>query len=144
MEPQSPRPPETPSYEELLERVARLERLLLEKDRRIAELERLLEQSRRGGKLQAAPDTETVCESCPCSTSSFSIVDRFGHLENLLPLDNRFVRLPRPVERLCELQRGAIVSSIPLQHLPESDDRIGRIVALVQRVETSPHQRLQL
>jgi hypothetical protein len=55
--PQTPRSPETPSYEELLERVVRLERLLLEKDRRIAELERLLEQSRRGGKRQAsAPD----------------------------------------------------------------------------------------
>jgi transposase len=39
----------------LLERLARLEWLLLEKDRRIAELERLLEQSRRCGKRQAAP-----------------------------------------------------------------------------------------
>jgi hypothetical protein len=55
MVPQTPRSPETPSKEELLERVARLERLLLEKDGRIAELERLLEQSRRGGKRQALP-----------------------------------------------------------------------------------------
>jgi hypothetical protein len=41
MVPQTPLSPEIPSYEELLERVARLERLLLEMDRRIAELERL-------------------------------------------------------------------------------------------------------
>jgi hypothetical protein len=65
MVPQTPRSPETPSYEELLERMARLERLLLEKDRRIAELERLLEQSRRGGKRQAAPFSRGSAKDSP-------------------------------------------------------------------------------
>jgi transposase len=64
MVPQTP-PPETPSYEELFERVARLERLLSEKDRRIAELERLLEQSRRGGKRQAAPFSKGSAKDSP-------------------------------------------------------------------------------
>jgi transposase len=63
--PQTPRSPETPSYEVLLDRVARLERLLLEKDRRIAELERLLEQSRRGGKRQAAPFSKGSAKDSP-------------------------------------------------------------------------------
>lgn len=47
--------PKFSSSEELLDRVARLERLPTEKDRRIAELEGLLEQGRRGDKRQAAP-----------------------------------------------------------------------------------------
>jgi Transposase IS116/IS110/IS902 family len=63
--PQTPRSPETPSTEELLERVMRLERLLSEKDRRIAELERLLEQSRRGGKRQAAPFSKGWAKDSP-------------------------------------------------------------------------------
>ena len=50
MVPQTPQSPERPSNKELLERAA-----LVEKDRRIAELERLLEQSRRGGKHGRRP-----------------------------------------------------------------------------------------
>lgn len=63
--PQAPEPPKTPSIEELLERIVRLERLLAEKDRRIAELERLLEQSRRGGKRQAAPFSKGTVNASP-------------------------------------------------------------------------------
>ncbi len=64
MQPQTP-PPERPSYKELLERVVRLERLLSERDRRIAELERLLEQSRRGGRRQAAPFSKGSAKENP-------------------------------------------------------------------------------
>jgi transposase len=45
----------SPSIQELLERIARLEAELAARDRRIAELERLVEQLRRRGKRQAAP-----------------------------------------------------------------------------------------
>jgi len=65
MVPQTPQSPGTPSNKELLERVARLERLLAEKERRIAELERLLEQSRRGGKRQAAPFSKGSAKESP-------------------------------------------------------------------------------
>lgn len=65
MVPQTPEPPKTRSIQELLERIVRLERLLAEKDRRIAELERLLEQSRRGGKRQAAPFSKGSAKNSP-------------------------------------------------------------------------------
>ena len=57
--------PDRPSYEELLERVVRLERVLTERDRRIAELEQLLEQSRRSGKRQAAPFSKGSAKFSP-------------------------------------------------------------------------------
>lgn len=44
-----------PSYDELLEVNSQLQRLLAERDRRIAELEQLVEELRRRGKRQAAP-----------------------------------------------------------------------------------------
>lgn len=65
MVPQKPEPPKTPRIEELLARIERLEKLLTEKDRRIAELERLLEQSRRGGKRQAAPFSKGSVNASP-------------------------------------------------------------------------------
>jgi transposase len=65
MVPQTPQSPVTPSNEELLERVARLDRLLSEKDRRIAEPERLVEQGRRGGKRQAAPFSKGSAKERP-------------------------------------------------------------------------------
>lgn len=63
--PQTLEPQGIPSFQGLLERIARLERLLAEKDRRIAELERLLEQSRRGGKRQAAPFSKGSAKESP-------------------------------------------------------------------------------
>ena len=48
-------PESPPSYEELLERIARLEEALAARDRRIAELERIVEELQRRGKRQAAP-----------------------------------------------------------------------------------------
>ncbi len=44
-----------PTYEELLEVVSELRRLLAERDHQIAELERSVEELRRSGKRQAAP-----------------------------------------------------------------------------------------
>jgi hypothetical protein len=44
-----------PTYEELLEVVSELRRLLAERDHQIAELERAVEELRRSGKRQAAP-----------------------------------------------------------------------------------------
>lgn len=58
MMPQTPEAPKTPSIEALLERIERLER-------RIVELERLLEQSRRGGKRQAAPFSKGRAKESP-------------------------------------------------------------------------------
>jgi transposase len=44
-----------PSIQELLDRIARLEGALAAKDRRIADLERMVEELKRRGKRQAAP-----------------------------------------------------------------------------------------
>lgn len=54
-----------PSIEELLERIARLEAALAAKDRRIAELERIIEELQRRGKRQAAPFSKGVASLKP-------------------------------------------------------------------------------
>lgn len=66
-----------PSYEELLARIERLERSLEAKDRRIAELEHLLEESRRGGKRQAGPFSKGAPKSKP-KTPGRKSGERYG------------------------------------------------------------------
>jgi transposase len=54
-----------PTYEELLEENSKLRRQIAEQQRRIEQLEKLIEELRRGGKRQAAPFSKGEPKSDP-------------------------------------------------------------------------------
>src|SRR5258708_39156302 len=57
--------PRQPTYEELEELIGELRQQLMKRDQRIAELERLVEELRRGGKRQSAPFSKGTAKSNP-------------------------------------------------------------------------------
>jgi transposase len=93
--------PDAPSIEELTESLRRLEAALASRDERIAELERLLEESRRSGKRQAGPFSKGEPKENPATPGRKSgrRHGRHGHRAVPAQVDRE---LDAPAPETCE------------------------------------------
>lgn len=96
-----------PTYEDLLDRIKRLERALEARDRRIAELERQLEEARRSGKRQAAPFSKGAPKSKP-KTPGRKPGERYGR-QSTRPVPSKIDEtIPVPCPLSCDDCGGAV------------------------------------
>src|SRR2546425_1177391 len=72
----------------------------------------------------------------------FLVVDRFCHLEHLSPDRAGLVPVAGPVECCGELEGGAVVVGIALQHPTEQTYGRIRVTASIECIKASPHDAI--